>query len=182
MLAHSTSSPLHRSEKRPTQPSAFSYLFPESQSLTHHYYSSFPPQMPKKPLVRSYTQKLTATIGTTFKYPIVNPTQKPRKPRSRQIRRVVSPIRSRRPSPTAPPTCMRRRMTSSGYETVCETSPARAPEMSSAVLVSLGRGGGSMVVCDMGGFDGGRVVYGTRRGDERSQSPTVSWVRKDMPA
>lgn len=73
-----------------------------------------PFQTPNNLFPRSYTKKLTAAIGTTLKYPMPSPTQKPRKPRSAHTRRAVSAMRRRWPSPTAPPTCMRRRMISSG--------------------------------------------------------------------
>src|SRR5436190_4302447 len=117
-------------------------------------------------------------------YPIVNPTQNPLKPLSSHIFRAVSPILRGWPSPTAPPTCILRRIISSGYDDVWEMRPARAPENSSAVAVSW-------ALCDRGFSESGMerenlsefgmVVYGAKAG-RRSQSPMVSCVRKDIPA
>ena len=131
-------------------------------------------QTPKMTFDLSYTKKLTATMGTTLKYPMPSPTQKPLHPFSLKIVRAVSAMPKRWPSPTAPPTCIRRRMISSGYDDVWETRPAKPPAASSAQYLSTGGASGPC-------FGDREVVYGAKA-DERSRSPAVSCVRNDMPA
>src|SRR5207248_2875175 len=104
-----------------------------------------------------------------------NPTQKPIMPLSLKIILAVSPTCSLCPSPTAPPTCIRRRITSSGYADVWDTIPATPPANSSAQL----RNGTRLFAGALGGC--GSVVYDAIAGC-RSKSPAVSCVRNDIPA
>src|SRR5258708_7458138 len=106
-------------------------------------------------------------MGTTFTYPMLNPTQKPITPFSLNIIFAVSLTCNRCPSPTAPPTCILLLITSSGYAEVCDTNPAIPPESNSAHE----RNGGGLSGGDEAGL--GRVVYCAIIGC-RKTSPAVS--------
>ena len=73
----------------------------------------------------NYTAKMTAFIGTTFKYPIPSPTENLRQPRAAHTARSLAPALTA-VGTRHPPTCIRRRMTSNGYEAVCVGTPESA--------------------------------------------------------
>ena len=58
--------------------------------------------------------RVAGSNRTSLTYPIDRPTKNPRSPFSANTRRAVSAMPGKRMSPIAPPTCMRRRITSSG--------------------------------------------------------------------
>jgi hypothetical protein len=111
------------------QPYRYCNIIEWSSTLLH--------QTPKTRFPPCHTAKLTAVIGTTFKYPILNPTKNPFHPPECQTAPTVSPQRSHRSGHVRPPTCILRRTTSKGYDMVWAIAPETAPMARSAMGVGL---------------------------------------------